>query len=249
MEQEEKLSKLQNRENHLESRIISLTKRRQWFLYGGLCVLFITLIIYLSDEKIISYHFSIPISTSIVLIVSYLGLSSRIRLKEKELREIYLDIDIERLDTELKSLNIDKDIIYAEKTLRLHNDQLKKYYDLNLNQNSLIFRFGIFCILLGFCIIIISCVLVSRAEDSEKIIVGVLGGIGAILSNYIAALYLKMNSSVSDSLKEFHSKLTETHKLLTGNLLISKIKNQDLRETSYSEIAKSINSRESRNGN
>ena len=157
---------------------------------------------------------------------------------ENQLTEIELDLDIEAFE-------IDKEISYAEKTLRLHNAQLKKYYDLNLRQNSWIFAFGIFCILLGFSVIIITFYLITTISNiNTQIVTGVVGAVSAILSNFIAALYLKMNSNVSDNLKEFHSKLVETHKLLMSNLIVSKIKDVDKKESTYSDIARSITTKQ-----
>ena len=159
----------------------------------------------------------------------------RIRQYEKDLDEIDLNIDIEEFE-------IGKDISYAEKTLRLHNNQLQKYYNLNLKQNSWIFGLGIFCILLGFGIVILTLYLILNYanDDITKLITGILGGVSTIMTNFIAVIYLKMNSNVSSNLKEFHSKLVETHKLLMSNLIAAKIGNKELKEKTYSEMSKSI---------
>lgn len=239
-----RLQILEKREDYLKKRITALSKKGQWFLYPGICLLIITIVLSLMADISFQYINLISIIISLSLIIGYFGLSSRIRLKENEIKQIDLEQDIERLDIEFKELKIDKEVIYAEKTLRLHNDQLKKYYDLNLGQSKLIFRFGLFCIIIGFLIVLVTFYLIvdhfSVDQSTDKIITGTLGGIGAILSNYVAALYLKMSSNISESLNEFHNKLIETHKILIGNLVVSKINDKVLKENTYSEIAKLI---------
>jgi hypothetical protein len=98
----------------------------------------------------------------------------------------------------------------------------------------------IFRVRYRFATIIFTLHQIKDTKPEEKLIVGLLGGIGAILSNFIAALYIKMHAGSSENLKEFHHKLIETHKLLMSNFIASKIKTSELKETTYSEVAKSI---------
>lgn len=228
-----RIEELKERQKFLKERHSKLS-RFNGLLLGMSIILIIgvPLIIFAIENHRTSYVFILYALAPLVIYPTYL---QRIRQYEKELNDLELDLDIEQFD-------IGKEISYAEKTLRLHNNQLKRYYDLNLRQNSWIFGFGIFCILLGFGIILVTFYLVLNVSEdiSTKIITGSLGGISAILSNFIAALYLKMNASVSSNLKEFHQKLVETHKLLMGNLIAAKIDSQQIKESTYSDMAKSI---------
>lgn len=95
---------------------------------------------------------------------------------------------------------------------------------------------------MGFGVIIATFYFITEytKDDTSRIITGVLGGISAIMINYIAALYLKINATVSDNLKEFHSRLVDTHKILMGNVIAAKIENRELKDSTYSSISKEI---------
>jgi hypothetical protein len=56
-----------------------------------------------------------------------------------------------------------------------------------------------------------------------------IGAVGAILTNFVAAIYLRMNAATSENLAAFHSRLVETHELMLGNLLASRIDNDGQR--------------------
>ena len=71
----------------------------------------------------------------------------------------------------------------------------------------------------------------------ERLIVGVLGSIGAIMTNFIGAMYMKMFSEIIQSLTKFHNSLVFTHHLHFANVLVSKIATQELREKTLAEIA------------
>ena len=160
------------------------------------------------------------------------------RIKEHEIRltELDLQIDIETYAAD------NKDLGYAEKTLRSHNNEIMKYHNMNLRQNSWIFLLGLICIVLGFVLIVATFWAVRSINDDSmlQIELGLFGGVGSIMTNYIAALYLKMNAEVNGNMKEFHARLVETHKILLGNLIASKITDEVLRNQTLSEVAKEV---------
>ncbi len=158
---------------------------------------------------------------------------NKLQLRRLDLSAIELDIDV-------LNYKIENEVSYAEKTIRLHNAQLKRYYDMNLRQNSWIFIIGILCVFGGLGIIAFSINYVKEKADGTNTLVAVLGATGAILTNFIGVLYLQMHSKATDSLKEFHNKLVETHKLLVGNLVATRIKDDKLQDETFSELAKSI---------
>jgi hypothetical protein len=108
--------------------------------------------------------------------------------------------------------------------LTLNQNQLFRYYKQNLSQSSKVFVVGVYCIALGIAIIggtLYALSKIGAAAWQEKLIVGVVGAIGAILTNYVAAIYLKMQAAISSSLSEFHSKLVESDRLYLAHLLVS----------------------------
>jgi hypothetical protein len=140
-----------------------------------------------------------------------------------------LDNDLQQIDfqIDLFSFDVSKREIRAEQLLHLNHLQLRRYIDLNLSQNSWIFTLGVACILLGTVILASTLYVLLRlggTEDSTtKIITAVLGGVGAFLTNFVAAVYLKMSATANQNLASFYSRLAENQQLMLGNLLASRI--------------------------
>jgi hypothetical protein len=94
----------------------------------------------------------------------------------------------------------------------------------------------------GFIFIVISFITLIKFPErfktfSDKILIGVLGAIGAILSNFVAVIFVKMYSETIKSLTEFHNRLVITHYLHFSNFLVSKIRDERLREETLSKLA------------
>ncbi|EKS8377829.1 hypothetical protein ABE55_22015 [Bacillus thuringiensis] len=158
---------------------------------------------------------------------------------------VYL-IELQEVENELDLLSISHSSIEerSEKLFKHHHLELKRYYDENLKQSSWIFVVGIACILIGFIIIgttLYFLMINSSNELENKIIVASVGAIGAILSNFIAVIYLKMHSEAVKSLTEFHNRFVNTHHFYFSNFLVSKIQNEDKREDAFVELALKIN--------
>ena len=162
----------------------------------------------------------------------------RLRSLEQDIQTLEFEIDLLQFDVNPRETR-------AEKVLRINNLQLQRYYDLNLNQNIWVFGLGIFCILLGLSVIGATLYLILNVASGldSKIITGVVGSIGSLLSSYIAAIYLKMHASATSHLGEFHSRLVETQQLLLGNLLASLIENDTKRWDTLSQIALNMSSK------
>jgi hypothetical protein len=153
-----------------------------------------------------------------------------------------IEIIIRDIDNELDLLEISETSREqrAEKLFKLHQIELKKYYDQTLSHSSWIFFTGILCLLFGFSIIGITIYFVNsnfaNSVISEKIVTASLGAIGGLLANFIAVIYLKMHSETIKSLTEFHNRLVLTHHLHFGNFLVAKITNIKLREKTLAQI-------------
>ena len=158
------------------------------------------------------------------------------------LRDIEQDLQTIEFEIDLLQFEVNPRETRAEKILRINNLQLQRYYNLNLNQNIWVFGLGVFCILLGLGVIGLTLYLVLNVASSldAKIITGIVGTIGSLLSSYIATIYLKMHASASSHLGSFHSRLVETHQLLLGNLLASRIEDDTKRWETLSQLALNI---------
>lgn len=201
----------------------------------GISVFFIILvivqIIFSSETKSTNFLILLSVLFFIVgLMIKRAAENTRIRLSDLELA-----YDIEQFE-------INKELSYAEKTLRLHNIQLEKYYSQNLNQSKWIFGVGLICILVGLVIVVATCYYVSTSaiSDTSKIIISILGGLSALLTDFVAAFYLKMNSEISSTLRDFHGRLVDTHKILMGSLIAAKIDDKELKHQTLSEMAKEV---------
>jgi hypothetical protein len=115
---------------------------------------------------------------------------------------------------------------------------------MNLYQNRRVFNLGIGCIFGGVVIIIATLHELhhqSNATDMTlRIATAALGAVGALLTNYMAAIYLKMNAAASENLPSFHARLVETHQLMLGNLLASRIDDDQLRWTTLFQLAQKL---------
>lgn len=165
----------------------------------------------------------------------------RLRMVLEDLQDLDFDIDLQQFQVAPRESR-------AERILRIHQLQLRRYYDLNLVQSIWVFGLGAFCIILGVAVIAATLFLVSQPsvftgetpDKTEKIIVAVLGGIGSILANFIGIVYLNMHASNAASMREFHDRLAEMQALLLGNLLASRIETDEQRETTLSDLALAV---------
>lgn len=139
----------------------------------------------------------------------------------------------------------------SETLFKQHDLQLKRYYDLNLRQNSFVFWVGISCIVLGFGFIGITLYLISGntlSDPQNKIIVAATGALAGILSNFIGAIYLKMHTNSINSLTEFHNRIVNTHHFYFSNFLISQISDENKREETLANLALNISNDTSTEG-
>lgn len=155
-------------------------------------------------------------------------------------------IELQEVENELDLLSISHSSLEerSEKLFKHHHVELKKYYDENLKQSAWIFIIGIACIVIGFAIIGITLYFLIANLSNElenKIIVASLGAVGALLSNFIAVIYLKMHAETVKALTEFHNRFVNTHHFYFSNFLLSKIQNEEKREDALVELALKIN--------
>lgn len=156
-------------------------------------------------------------------------------------------------DTDILTLESELDLLEstttspdqrAERLFKHHQYELKQYYDQTLGHSKWIFFIGVLCIFVGFGIIAATFALVVipgvSANLSEKILVASLGGVGGILANFIAVIYLKMFSETVKTVAEFHNRLVSTHNLYFANFMATKVAEEKARDSVVSAIAQGI---------
>jgi hypothetical protein len=158
-----------------------------------------------------------------------------VRSLEDQIEDLDFQIDLLQYDVGLRERR-------AEKILQFNNAQLRRYYDLNLRQNIWVFSLGIFCMMLGVAVTGITMFLVIHASSTPKaqVVVGAVGSIGSLLTNFVAAIFLKMHASATSDLGSFHSRLVKTNQVLLGNLLASRIEDDEKRWSTLSELAMNL---------
>lgn len=154
--------------------------------------------------------------------------------------------EIEAIESELSHQLSGADAI-EERAKRLfanHEIDLKKYYRQTLKHSKIIFLAGIMCICIGFAIIVATYYLVWHSgglgELSEKIVASAFGLMSGILVNFIAVIYIRMFSNITDALTSFHQKLVVTNHLHFANFLVTKISDVEKRNDVLASIAKQI---------
>lgn len=213
--------------------------RSYMFMLITMVVIFIAFVIYLQTK-----NFVISIDILFLVLIPFYSILLLLIILARPNSEF--DNRIQQLNEEIDLLGIGKESLElrAEKQFKIHQNELKRYYDQSLKQNSWIFYTGIANLFVGFIIIGVTIFLVANSDSSKGLIVGILGGIAGILTNFIALIYLKMYSGTVNSLGEFHNRLVYTNHLHYSNLLVSKIYDEELRSETWAKLALSIAERE-----
>lgn len=153
-----------------------------------------------------------------------------ITVKEEEILE--MNDEIELLET--SESEYDK---IAKKQFQRDQKEVKRYYDINLKYLKYLFPIGTGIILLGVTIIIISVILFINEKNGIQMLIGSVLG---ILIDFIGVIFIQMYTKTVQMSIKFHDKLINSNNILFVNILITKIKNQDLQDKTLSEVAKII---------
>ena len=166
---------------------------------------------------------------------NYFAALSEWRQIERNVEDLKFEIDLLRFPVTPRETR-------AEKTLLQHSKHLLRYYNQNLSENKTVLWVGVGCIILGIVILGITIYLIgfklgTETKIESKIIIGFLGTVGSLLTNYVAAIYLKMHAAASTNLGKFHSRLVETHQMFFSNLIASRIGNDKVYWDTLSKVA------------
>jgi hypothetical protein len=142
------------------------------------------------------------------------------------------------LQAELRTAKFENEIRaeYGESPMLLflkHQAELKRYYDQALQQSGLAFALGVFCIISGLAAIAAGFMLIhdgSDVSDAERIVTGALAAVGAILSGFVAKVYLGIHHGAIHSLTGFHEKFVETHHLHIAGVFASRVDDEEKRD-------------------
>lgn len=171
----------------------------------------------------------IVLGTSTIILLIFIK-DLEITVKEEEILE--MNDEIELLET--SESEYDK---IAKKQFQKDKKEVKRYYDINLKHLKYLFPIGVGIILLGVTIIIISVILFINEKNGIQMLIGSVSG---ILIDFIGVIFIRMYTETVKMSLKFHDKLINSNNILFVNILITKIKNQDLQDKTLSEVAKII---------
>jgi len=185
------------------------------------------------------YSYSLPGICGAFLTVLSVGCFAFSLDHQAEERSISDDLKRLEFECDLMKLRPNGSECRAEKMLGNNDSQLRSYYELNLEQCSKIFWVGILCLLAGLGVIAatLQSVKMSRDDAHTQLIIGIVGAVGTVLINYVAAIFLKMHSEILAILKDFQNKLVNTQELYLANVLASRISDGTTRANALKDLS------------
>jgi hypothetical protein len=158
----------------------------------------------------------------------------RLELDAKDLED---EIDLRQM----KSASLEQK---AHKLLRIQQNQLSRYLEVILQQSRGIFFVGVIAMLVGVAVVVFTIwetrSLGSDVDPIQKAIVAIVGSVGAILTNYVAVIYLKMFSDIGTAVQKSMAALSQSSNLNFANVLVANIISVDNRDDTLKQIAIAI---------
>lgn len=163
------------------------------------------------------------------------------------------DESIRKLEIEIEIADDREAERDAYRLFQLHQIELNRYYKHTLRNSRALMAAGLLCLAVGLGIVGGTTWWVARAVPQAgggaqaaaadwriTALVALLGAVGGILANYVAALYLKMHAAAAQALNDFHNRLVSTHHLHVANFLAAKIEDESTREAAFKAMAEEI---------
>jgi hypothetical protein len=166
------------------------------------------------------------------LLVVLLFVRARVAGLNAELRVLEYDIVLTSFDKEHQKR--------AANLFFKHQAELKQYYDQTLRQNKQAFLMGLGCVGFGLAatVAIGTLLLVeSHSTTPARLTAGAMGILSALLSGFVARIYLRVYDRSAEALSGFHERLVATNHYHFANLLISMIEPEDRRMSALSTLA------------
>lgn len=142
------------------------------------------------------------------------------------LRDLEAELRTAEFENEIRGHSGESPILLFLK----HQAELKRYYDQALQQSGLAFVLGIFCVLSGLAVIAAGFMLIQNGPDEQEIVTGALAAVGALLSGFVARVYLGIHGGAVKSLTGFHEKFVETHHLHIAGVFASRVDDEEKRD-------------------
>jgi hypothetical protein len=178
------------------------------------------------------------LSTALGLLMIAVYYARRGRRLEQDLDDLQFERDLQRHEVNPFQTR-------AEKLLSVNQVQLRRYYELNLQQARAVFVVGIGCIIAGLGVVGFTLWFLASVRDNEftQGMVTLIGAIGTVLTNFVAYMYFKLHGSISDSLMTFHRQLAAIHDLFFANVLATSVPSDEVRSHTLVQLSQAIAAR------
>jgi len=150
------------------------------------------------------------------------------------------EIELAKRWEEIRSIPPDMPEKKAEIIFELTQYEIKNCYYNNIAQGRRANHLALIPIMMGFLVLSMSIYLLSTNERYNSETIFALGAIGAILFGLIASIYLRISSEFAKSSNKFLGSMGTTNNLLSSDFIASKIRDVNLREKTYSNMAKNF---------
>ncbi|MEX2105618.1 MAG: hypothetical protein WD810_01855 [Solirubrobacterales bacterium] len=124
-----------------------------------------------------------------------------------------------------------------------HQTELNQYYDQTLRQNKQSFVLGVVCIGFGLATVgVVATLLVVHPDSATpaKVAAGALGIMSALLTGFVARIFLGVYEGSAEALVSFHKRLVNTNHYHFSSLVISMIEPKAERMSALSDLARVI---------
>ena len=146
-----------------------------------------------------------------------------------------------QIDETVAVMSVENKTPKMQAEIRFDNSQsdFKRFFDINLNQLSWVFKLGIGTLLTGMVIIFLAIIMFEFSPVKYNISV-LTGAIIGILVDFIGVIFIRMYTETIKASMQLQNRLVHNNDNLLANLLAEDIDDKYLRNQTLSEIAKTI---------
>ena len=195
----------------------------------------------LPNQSAVSSLFPVLLTTAGAVVILFGALYNIFASINNDTRHTSLVSRRAQIDETIAVMNAETKTPKMQAEIRFDNSQsdFKRFFDVNLNQLSWVFKLGIGTILAGMIIIILAVIMFAISPVKYNIAV-LTGAISGILVDFIGALFIRMYTETIKASIQLQNKLIHNNDNLLADLLAEDIDDKNLRNQTLSEIAKTI---------
>ncbi len=151
-----------------------------------------------------------------------------------------------QIDETIAVMSVQNKTPKMQAEIRFDNSQsdFKRFFDINLNQLSWVFKLGIGTVLAGMIIIFLAIIMFAVSPVKYDIAV-LTGAVSGILVDFIGVIFIRMYTETIKASMQIQNRLIHNTDNLLADLLAEDIDDKNLRNQTLAEIAKTISANNS----